>query len=38
VWYKEKQTPEQEAKAREHLDREKLFLALDPLRNSGLFS
>jgi hypothetical protein len=28
VWYREKQTPEEERKAREHLDREKLYLAL----------
>ena len=28
VWYKDKQTPEKEAAAREHLDKEKLFLAL----------
>src|SRR5205085_4920822 len=28
VWYREKQTPEEEQQAREHLDREKLFLSL----------
>src|SRR5690349_7046884 len=28
VWYREQQTPEEERKAREHLDRGKLYLAL----------